>query len=655
MPRAVIEWARQSSTGRQEVADGSRLVNFYAVRAATQQAAQEAKYPVILYGAPGIENWFQALVNLYRIEFFRETGSGGEQILLTGIYRNKNAIWGLKAIESSVYGTRLIMVGCQNLVMQMRFDGQNQGNITGGAGAPDPASGANDDIHVQTGSAVNAGRWWVYIDGEWVYQGNITANDILDEAIQNTGYSAFVGEVAAGNRPSSQVGTANDVFVATDGRWWLWTNTWVNVDSTIRGSSILQRTRPQANQRYDPDGLTEVRMGSQDVFRFTEEEELYIDSPITLAFDGRRVLWASQHTVHMLDLETNTVVRIDGPDLAIDNIAVETDQWVDAAWVDGYFFMLTAHGKLVHSLLNSHEFDQLDFEFASTNPDKGVGLAVFERKLYVLGQHSVEVWFNTGGSDFAFSRDNSYAIHVGCANKDTIQVFDSGIYFVGSDSRVYGISQSQRLAVSNENVTAAIELSDMSKVRAFSYIEEGHNFYCLILTGQEGFESMWVFDLQTLLWHERTDTDITVCERFRDTENIVAQRTPAGTDDPGQGSGVQLYKLTLGKGSDSTLTATSPVLASDQRRVRMYSIEIDIPISADAELGDSDTAMLELSDDGGRTWMNVGTKKLSSERLKWNRLGAFRHGRQVRLTVSSNQRITVLGAYAEVDVTRQEI
>ena len=49
-----IQWARQTLEGRQQEADGSRLYNFYAVRAVTPE---EAKVAVVIYGTPGYRQW----------------------------------------------------------------------------------------------------------------------------------------------------------------------------------------------------------------------------------------------------------------------------------------------------------------------------------------------------------------------------------------------------------------------------------------------------------------------------------------------------------------------------------------------------------------------------------------------------------------------
>ena len=52
-----IQWARRTVEGRQIEADGSRLVNFYAVMVPDPE---ESKVPVMLYSAPGRRRYLRS-------------------------------------------------------------------------------------------------------------------------------------------------------------------------------------------------------------------------------------------------------------------------------------------------------------------------------------------------------------------------------------------------------------------------------------------------------------------------------------------------------------------------------------------------------------------------------------------------------------------
>lgn len=82
-PRPV-QWARQSAAGRQVENDGSRLVNFYATVAVTPE---EAKVPVVIYGAPGFE----------------------QAISLSGV-GDTFPVNGIIAIKSPIYGDHIYLL-----------------------------------------------------------------------------------------------------------------------------------------------------------------------------------------------------------------------------------------------------------------------------------------------------------------------------------------------------------------------------------------------------------------------------------------------------------------------------------------------------------------------------------------------------------------
>ena len=74
--------------------------------------------------------------------------------------------------------------------------------------------------------------------------------------------------------------------------------------------------------------------------------------------------------------------------------------------------------------------------------------------------------------------------------------------------------------------------------------------------------------------------------------------------------------------------------------------------------GNDPQAMLQFSDDGGKTWSsetwaktNIGAIGEYLTRVQWNRLGMFRQ-RQFKLTISDPVKVVILGAYAEIENVR---
>ena len=414
-----------------------------------------------------------------------------------------------------------------------------------------------------------------------------------------------------------------------------------------------------------PDDVFEVT----DLHQFTGEsaEAVPEDEPAKLVTDGRRIMWVSPNEVFCYDLGKAGgagFVDIQAPEPS-DRSPLEDlndQEWVGIEWIDGYFIIAARSGDIFHSALDLITFDQLDFGRASSSPDAIVGLAKLNRRLYVLGTHTVEDWFNTGNADFAFSRNNSTVIQLGCIARHSIASNEFGIMFLAHDLIVYMISgPGHAIRISSTAVEYDIAQSEFTKARAYTYTEEGHRFYSLTLFFPDGTKKNWTFDFKTNFWHERTTTDILATARFNG-RNIV-----------GRAGNQHIYDMRLDWGyieadddgeDDIAIdrTAISPILFANLHRVRVGNLQLDIPPRPGE---DDDSVLLEWSDDGGQTWVGefladgvtsaareLGTR----QRHRWNRLGQTSRdgslGRNFRLTTSAMRRVDILGAYIEFALSK---
>lgn len=408
-----------------------------------------------------------------------------------------------------------------------------------------------------------------------------------------------------------------------------------------------------------------------------------------MATDGRRVLFVQRREVALFD--ANVVNNTDGglaaggfrsvraPIPADQGANLPDEEWVDVAWIDGYFFLAARSGELFHSILESGEFDQIDFTSASSNPDPITALAVYNRRLFVMGAETVEIWYNTGNPiSFAFSRDNSFVANVGCIATATAYQDEAGIYFVGHDKSVYGNLSGQFKVLSNEMVDYDLARCDITKCRAYGYVEEGHRFYSITLfilptrleanerpvaadIPPDGFvRKNWTLDIQTGLWDERSETGILCADQFNSV-NLV------GT---GDGTQESIWNQSLRWGDNNfkpvQRIATTPSLYAGQQRVMCYSFEIDLPIRSAEGLGRSinpDQVKLTWSDDSFSTERGLddttNPPRLLTDnrpaRMKWTQLGQFRAGRNFKLEFNSPRPVVILGGYVRTNIQREGI
>ena len=537
MPFRPVQWARQSIEGRQVEADGSRLLNFYAVQLA---APEESKVPVMIYSSPG------------QRRFLKTNGTNSAVALNTSA-----GVHALLEINSVVYGHWLFGISHQNIFFGIRVDEDNGGSYQ--------------------------------IDGD---------------------YNPF---------------------------------------KTVSPDSVY--AFPTANTwQYTPEGADIVPA----------------DKPIKLVTDGRRIMWVSPNEVYSFDLkrlsdgESSPFETIQAPVPADLSTLEDLDDqdWVDCLWIDGYFLLAAKSGQFFHSNLDSTQFDQLDFAEAGSNPDNIVGIEHINRRVYIFGTESVEAWYNAGHADFAFARDNSQTLNVGCANRATIAKNQFAIVFLGNDLSVYSLIGGRPNRISTETVELAIARSDQDQARGFTYTEEGHRFYSLTLVNAEdGTKANWTYDFVTGVWHERDQTDILCHIRWNKHQNIVGREGAEHIFDLRLDWGV--IEADSANATDNVIQRESiaPLLFANQQRVNMTSFQIEVPLRSGGQ--PTDSILVEWSDDGKRTWKGGtaqdGTTSLAHKlddgpRFRRNRLGQFRIGRHMRLTTSARRRVDVLGAYVETDI-----
>ena len=246
--------------------------------------------------------------------------------------------------------------------------------------------------------------------------------------------------------------------------------------------------------------------------------------------------------------------------------------WVDCEWVDGFFLLFAASGQFWHSNIDSIQFDQLDFSQAGDMPDQIVAGEILNSRLYIIGSKSIENWYNAGLADFAFARDNSFSVNVGCVARATIAKNPVAITFLGNDLIVYMLGGGQPIRVSTESVEYDIKRSEPGKARAFVYQEEGHYFYSLTLEYADATKKNWTLDFTTGVWHERSQTDILCVTTWGKKQTIVGRDGHEHIFDFRLDWGV-IEDDTTGEGNISR-EAVGPVMFADFHRVTMKSFQV---------------------------------------------------------------------------------
>jgi len=321
------------------------------------------------------------------------------------------------------------------------------------------------------------------------------------------------------------------------------------------------------------------------------------------------------------------------------------------AHIDSYFVVTKKDtGEFYLSSLNdASTWDALDYATAEGDPDELVACVNNHRELWLLGTDTSEIWYNSGDADFPFDRSVATHINVGCEAAASVALLDNSFYMFAHDRTVRRADGYNLVLASPPALNVKFkEYSTVSDAIGGGFQQGGNSFYVLTFPTEE---KTWVLNVTTGLWHQWA-TGITQLRYRGNCFADFAAKTIVGDKSNGK-----LYYLDSTKydddGTTIKWTRTGPQIFSDNRNrlfFRDFEIEFKAGIGLSTGLATGPQAMLEWSDDGGRTWSNehwtsIGAIGEYGVRSKWRRLGQARN-RIFRVSGTDPVEIVIVGAYS---------
>lgn len=167
---------------------------------------------------------------------------------------------------------------------------------------------------------------------------------------------------------------------------------------------------------------------------------------------------------------------------------------IDITELNNYVIIACSDGRFYWILPGTNVVGALDFLTAESSTD---GLQAVQRigdEIYFFGTSSIEVWTATGDLDIPFIRSNGRNLSVGLLFRDTVQLMDNSVFWVGSTGYVYRASNSP-VRVSTASIEEQIR-KRTGPLSALVYTVEGHQFYCLKIPGR----GTYCYDASTQKW-----------------------------------------------------------------------------------------------------------------------------------------------------------
>lgn len=378
----------------------------------------------------------------------------------------------------------------------------------------------------------------------------------------------------------------------------------------------------------------------------------------TIPNDGQPVSMDTNGSVVVIGTPLGSIA-IDPFTGASTAFAVSTNS---VAFIDGRIVAnKTDTGQFVYSGIYDTIVDPLNFATAEGAPDKLLALTVVHREVWLLGEKTTEIYGPTGDPDSPFARIGNAFIETGIAAARSVGRMDNTLYWLSSDDRGQGMVVRAAGYEPQRVSTHAIETAIASYERiddavAYTYQQEGHNFYVLSFpTAQK----TWCFDSRSGLWHERgyrRPADA-VLEQVREQ----CQMNFAGKVLVGDRNRPIVYELDLDTytdDGDAILRLRScPHLWANGAKQSFHALELIMETGVgDGSLGQGADPQVRLrwADDGqdfgtNERWAPAGKIGERRRRVTYRRLGSAQD-RVFEVAITDPVKVCIIGATARVSV-----
>ena len=319
--------------------------------------------------------------------------------------------------------------------------------------------------------------------------------------------------------------------------------------------------------------------------------------------------------------------------------------------VDGYFLALDkATSTLkVSDLLDGTTWNGIRTLQRSAAPDPWQAMVIQGRTILLFGTETTEPIYDAGTSPMPFAPIAGVLVPYGIAAPFSAKTLGASTIWLArskdGDRQVVQMNGYNVRRVSTHAVEMAFSrYSDVSDAVAFTYQDQGHQFYELNFPNAN---ATWVYDLALGMWHERGHWNSDQrqyqvwgpqyhCYAFN--KHLVGDATTINSAGSIYEMNIDVYTDTDGNGLRRE--RIPPILDNNQNRlvINKFQLHCDVGIGrvgASAQ-GYDPQIMMQVSGDGGETWSSerwrsAGKLGEYQHRAQWWRCGS---GRNVIISVA---------------------
>lgn len=366
-------------------------------------------------------------------------------------------------------------------------------------------------------------------------------------------------------------------------------------------------------------------------------------------YNGNQVMVVDGSFGYIYDVSADTFNKITDLDFPVPS---------SLAYQDGYF-IVSENGTdsfYVSSLYDGTNWDALDFASAESQPDAAVAIASDHRELWIFGERTVEVYYNSGNAAFPFDRISGSLQEIGCGAKHSVVKADNTLFWFDNRGFVVRATGYNHKIVSTRNIEYQWQqYSRTDDAVAFTYTVGGHIMYHITFP-TEG--KTWVYDVAMDAWHQRAS--------FVNAGSVIQGRHRANcavwahnkylVGDYANGT---IYELDLDTYTDDgepiVRERVCQIISNENKRLVFRKFEIDLE-SGVGSLTYDPQIMLAWSDDSGYTWSNeiwrtAGKTGEYFKRAVWYNIGMGRN-RVFKVRITDATKVVLIGAYIDLQAGR---
>ena len=301
--------------------------------------------------------------------------------------------------------------------------------------------------------------------------------------------------------------------------------------------------------------------------------------------------------------------------------------------------------------------DGLAYATAESRPDDLLRVYTFDQLLFLFGETSTEIWWNSGVGQPPFDRLEGGIFDIGLGAIHSVASTEEVIYFLGDDDQVHAMNGSSTQVVSTPAISREIsKYGVVSEAHGRTINIDGQWLY--IITFENGNKT-FVFDQSSGEWFEwssgvKQGKHVSSSYAFSFRKHIVADTRNGNLyildPDTYQDNGEVIVRVR----DTGVLHSRLFGIAGKDMQMDRFELVVETGVGLlGTGQGSDPVVMMQFSDDGGHTfstenWGTVGKLGKFLWKVEWFNLGQFTT-RVIRIKTSDPVYFSIHSTHADVE------